>query len=63
MNLVNNQFGSQINISKNNNLFYENQINTLQKQLNQEKNKNQQLINENTNLKNIINNLIKYEKK
>ena len=57
MNLVNNQFGSQINISKNNNLFYENQINTLQMQLNQEKIKNQQLINENTNLKNTINNL------
>ena len=57
MNLVNNQFGSQINTSKNNNLFYENQINTLQKQLNQEKNKNQQLINENTKLKNIIKDL------
>ena len=57
MKLVNNQFGSQINISKNNNLFYENQINTLQKQLNQEKNKNQQLINENTKLKNIIKDL------
>ena len=57
MNLNNNQFGSQINISKNNNLFYENQINALQIQLNQEKIKNQQLINENTNLKNTINNL------
>ena len=41
MNSFNNNIAySQINIPKNNNLFYQNQINTLQIQLNQEKNKN-----------------------
>ena len=58
-NLPNNniQFGSQNNNLINNNIFYESQILELKKQLNEERNKNQILLNENTQLKYIINNL------
>ena len=58
-NLQNNniQFGSQMNNPINNNLFYESQINELKRQLFEERNKNQILINENTQLKYTINNL------
>ena len=58
-NLPNNniQFGSQNNNLINNNIFYESQIMELKKQLNEERNKNQILLNENTQLKYTINNL------
>ena len=48
---------NQPNIQSINNNYYENQINILNNQLIQEKNKNQLLINENNNLKLSINNL------
>ena len=47
------QFGIQMN----NNLFYEFQINELRRQLNDEKNKNQWLLQQNIQLNNKINNL------
>lgn len=49
--------GAQFNNQTNNKFFYEFQINELQKQLNEEKCKNNILINENTRLNNMINNL------
>ena len=56
--LKNNNLQPQINVPiHNNNLYYESQINELRRQLNEEKNKNIYLINENANLRNTINNL------
>ena len=47
----------QYNTQTNNNLFYISQINELKRQLNEEKSKNQILVQQNTELNNIINNL------